>query len=180
MDADEEIFTPVPLTPAVQNFLDGVLRVRRDLYVDPLLGELWSCTPARCRPYLGENLCCKVEIRCPELDGERCAVHARKPLSCALFPLDLVRVGGVRVVTTVKNLDFFETGWCRYDRDMLRCFDGAVTGPSSMFTAQKPVLSRLFTRSEMILIERKLEAAECAESVGHATNPEIKRRVSSR
>ncbi len=180
MDADEEIFTPVPLTPAVQVFLDGMLRVRRDLYVDPLLGEPWSCTPARCRPYLGENLCCKVEVRCPELDAERCAIHAQKPLSCALFPLDLVRVGGVRVVTTVKNLDFFETGWSRYDRDMLRCFDGAVTGPSSMFTAQKDVLSRLLTRSEVILIERKIEAAESAELADRATNVAIRGHIPSR
>jgi Fe-S-cluster containining protein len=158
LDEDEEIFTEIPLNSAVQRFLDGVLRVRRDLYIDPRLCEPWSCNPDRCRPLLGKNLCCKVEVRCPYLDNERCAIQAEKPFSCALFPLDLVRVGGVRIVTTVANSDFFLTGWSRFDRDMLRCFDGEPTGRCSMFEAQQDVLQKVFTQSEMTLMQRRIEA----------------------
>ena len=159
MDENEEIFTPIPETFRVRLFLDDLHRVRRDLYLDPLLAEPWSCDPERCRPHLGKNLCCKVEVRCVHLHEDRCAIHPSKPLSCALFPLDLVRVGGVRVVTTVSNLDFFDTGWSRYDRDMLRCFDGmpAVHG-MTMFEAQKGFLLRVMTRSEVFLMEKAIQS----------------------
>lgn len=158
MDSNEEIFTDVPHSPSLQLFLDTLLRVRRDLYVDPTLTAPWSCDPKRCRPRLGENLCCKVETRCPNFENDRCSVHSTKPFSCALFPLDLVRVRGLRVVTTVKNLDFFHTGWSRYDRDMLSCFQGVEVGHRSMFETQSEVLQRVFTRSEMLLMEQRLRA----------------------
>ncbi len=154
----DEIFTDAPRTGDLARFLETLVRVRRDLYVDPMLADPWSCDPDRCRPLLGPNLCCKVQVRCVHLVGGRCAVHGDKPFDCALFPLDLVRIGGVRVVTTVKNMDFFSTPWCRYDRDMLRCFDSSEAGGQSMFAAQRPVLERVFTRSEMVLMARALEA----------------------
>jgi len=156
MDRPEEIFTDIPLTFAVRVFLDGLIEVRRDLLVDPLLARPWSCDPERCRPLLGPNLCCKVETRCSELEGERCGIQDRKPFSCALFPLDLVRAGGLRVVTTARNHDFFCTGWSRYDRDMLRCFEGAQRGAEPMLRVQKPLLLRVFTPSEVALMERRL------------------------
>jgi hypothetical protein len=160
MSHPEEIFTDIPLTFAVRVFLDGLIEVRRDLLIDPLLATLWSCDPDRCRPLLGPNLCCKVETRCPELRGERCGIQDRKPFSCALFPLDLVRAGGLRVVTTAKNRDFFSTGWSRYDRDMLRCFEGIQRGAEPMLRVQQPVLLRIFTASEVALMERTLLSVE--------------------
>ncbi|MHB8765261.1 MAG: hypothetical protein ACYDA8_13150 [Deferrisomatales bacterium] len=156
MADDEEYFCDIPVNFHVQVFLDGMVRVRRDLYVDPLLAEPWSCDPDRCRPVFGRHLCCKVELRCPHFEGGRCRVHEAKPFDCALFPLDLVRAGNLRVVTTVKNMDFFQTGWCRFDRDMLRCFEGTEKSPTSMFETQRPVLERLFTQAEMVLMTRKL------------------------
>ncbi len=155
-ELDDEIFTDIPWNFGVQVFLEGMLRARRDLLVDPLLAEPWSCDPDRCRPLLGENLCCKVEVRCPDLVGERCGVHRAKPFSCALFPIDLVRVNGARVVTTVLNPTFFDTGWSRYDADMLRCFEGAQRSARSMFEVQRPVLLRVFTRSEVLRMEETL------------------------
>ena len=166
MDPDEEIFTDLPLTLRVQNFLEDLLRVRRDLYVDPLLADAWSCDPERCRPLMGRNLCCKVERRCPHLVGERCGIQPRKPFSCALFPLDLVRVGGVRIVTTVKTLDFFDAGWSRFDRDMLRCFQGRERGHEPMFGVQREGLLGVFTHSEVTLMGRRLEAARPSSWVG--------------
>ncbi len=158
-------YTDVPLTFATQGLLDGLVEVRRDLFVDPLLAEPWSCDPARCRPLLGPNLCCKVERRCEHFKGGGCAIHSSKPFACALFPLDLVRIGEARVVTTVRNLDFFETGWSRFDRDMLRCFEGSEEATGSMFEAQRPLLAALFTSSELLKIENALAAAHVAESV---------------
>ncbi|GAB4271102.1 MAG: hypothetical protein Kow0092_25740 [Deferrisomatales bacterium] len=157
LEIEEEIFTEAPATEPLRRFLDGLIRVRRDLYADPLLRTVWSCDPKRCRPYLGRNLCCKVEVRCPELVGTRCRVHGDKPFSCALFPLDLIRIDGVRAVTTVKNAEFFATGWSRYDRDMLRCFDGVDAGSRSMLEVQRPVLLRVFTEAEVIVMERALQ-----------------------
>lgn len=152
----QTLFPDIPLTPTTQLVLDSALEIRRDLYLDPLVADLWSCDPERCRPRMGPNLCCKVQRRCRHLVGERCAVHDDKPFSCLLFPLDLVRIGGTRLVTTVKNLDFFHTGWCRYDRDMLRCFHGVERSDVSMFEVQRDVLRRVFTDSEMVLMERRL------------------------
>lgn len=163
---DDEVFTDVPWSLAVQVFLEGLLRARRDLLVDPLLAEPWSCDPDRCRPRLGENLCCKVQTRCPDLVGERCGVHRAKPFSCALFPLDLVRVNGARVVTTVRNQAFFDTGWSRYDADMLRCFEGAQRATRSMFDVQRAVLDRVFTRAEVLRMEETLARSTAAAGGG--------------
>ncbi len=155
--AADEIFTDAPATDEMVHFLETLVRVRRDLYVDPMLSDRWSCDPDRCRPLLGPNLCCKVQVRCPHLRAGRCGVHEDKPFDCALFPLDLVRIDGARVVTTVKNMAFFSTPWCRYDRDMLRCFENSEAGGQSMYEAQRPVLERVFTRAETILLTRALE-----------------------
>lgn len=164
----DDLFTDAPLDFRSQVLLDGLLEVRRDLLVDPLLASPWSCDPDRCRPRLGPHLCCKVQRRCPHLVEGRCGIHGEKPFACELFPLDLVRFGGVRVVTTVKNLDFFHTGWSRYDRDMLRCFDGAERSSATMFEAQRSLLERVFTRAEVAVMDRALTrlrrfAAEDAE-----------------
>jgi hypothetical protein len=153
---DDELFCDVPWSFALQVFLEGLRPARRDLLVDPLLAEPWSCDPDRCRPLLGANLCCKVETRCEHLEGEACAVHETKPFSCALFPLDLLRVNGVRVVTTPRNPLFFQTGWSRYDRDMLQCFEGLPRGTASLFAAQRDVLLRTFTRAEVRRMEQVL------------------------
>ncbi len=153
---DDELFTDVPWSFGLQVFLEGLRRARRDLLVDPLLAEPWSCDPDRCRPRLGENLCCKVETRCEHLAGEACAIHAAKPFSCALFPVDLIRVNGVRVVTTPRNPLFFDTGWSRYDRDMLRCFEGRERGGESMFSVQRHLLHHCFTQAEVLRMERSL------------------------
>jgi hypothetical protein len=150
-------FTDVPPTPNVLLLLDGMLEVRRDLLLDPLVATPWSCDPDRCRPRLGPNLCCKVQVRCRHMEGERCGIHDTKPLVCRLFPLDLIRVAGARVVTTVLNLDFFHTGWSRYDRDMLRCFEGLERARASMFQTQRDVVAGIFTRAEFALLERTMD-----------------------
>jgi hypothetical protein len=165
---DEEIFTEVPWTVPLQLFLDGLGTARRDLFVDPLLARPWSCNPERCRTRLGENLCCKVETRCPHLSEQRCAIHDDKPFSCALFPLDLIRVNGIRVVTTPKNSRFFDTGWSRYDRDMLQCFRGHERGTRSMFQVQREVLLRVFTRAEVTRMEQQLALSSATEGIGEA------------
>jgi hypothetical protein len=152
----EEPFVEVNFGFQAQALLDGMLQVRRGLYVDPALAEPWCCDPQRCRPRLGPNLCCKVERRCPHLSAGKCAVHAEKPLPCSLFPVDLVRVAGDRLVTTIRNLDFYATGWSRFDRDMLRCFAGAEHSPTTIFEAQRPVLGKYFTEAELRLMERTL------------------------
>lgn len=156
MKYSEDPYVEAPLNFVTQDVLDDMVEVRRDLYVDPLLAHPWSCDPARCRPLLGANLCCKVERRCSHFKADRCDIHALKPLGCALFPLDLLRVGSLRVVTTVKNATFFESGWSRYDRDMLRCFEGCENGTSSMFEVQRSVLECFFTRSELKRMEGAL------------------------
>jgi len=156
---DEDVFTEVPWSVPIQFFLDGLVSARRDLLVDPLLASPWSCDAERCRSRLGANLCCKVETRCAHLDGERCRIHESKPFSCALFPLDLIRVNGARIVTTPKNEAFFDTGWSRYDRDMLQCFAGRERGSRSMFHTQAGVLLRVFTQAELNRMEQRLGLA---------------------
>lgn len=151
-----DAFTEVPPRFEVQVFLESLLRVRRDLAVDPMAAEAWSCDPERCRPLLGRNLCCKVQRKCRHFQDDRCGVHTAKPFDCALFPLDLIRVAGVRVVTTVKNPQFYATGWCRFDRDMLRCFDGEEQGTTSMFEVQREILLGVFTVAETTLMARTL------------------------
>ena len=155
-------FPDLPLTPATQLVLDQALKIRRDLYLDPLVAAPWSCDPGRCRPRMGPNLCCKVQKRCRHLVDDRCAVHEDKPFSCRLFPLDLARIGSIRLVTTVKNLDFFDTGWCRYDRDMLHCFDGVEQATVSMFDTQLTLLQEVFTQAELVLMQQRLAALSSA------------------
>jgi hypothetical protein len=79
--------------------------------------------------------------------------------------LDLVRIGRARLVTTVKNLDFFASGWSRFDPDMLRCFEGRDLSSIPMFHAQREVLALFFTRSELRLMRKALFPRE-AESLG--------------
>ncbi len=156
MDLPHDVFTDIPWSFQLQVFLEELLRPRRDLFVDPLLAESWSCDPERCRPLLGPNLCCKVETRCRHLDEDRCTIHMVKPFSCALFPLDLLRVGGIRVVTTVGNPAFFDTGWSRFDRDMLQCFETEDPAAEPMFQVMRPTLRRVFTRAEVAVMARAL------------------------
>lgn len=158
MDQDEDILMEARMTPEIDALLGTLIPVRRDLYLDPMVADAWSCDPRRCRNFLGKNLCCKVEIRCRHMEGDRCGIHHMKPFSCALFPLDLIRVKGIRIVSTVKNMQFFNTGISRFDRDMIRCFEGDETGDKSMFEVQKSELLRAFTNSEVELMERKLAA----------------------
>jgi len=164
MDYEDKIFMEGHLTPQAEQFVGTLLKVRRDLFIDPTVAEPWSCDPGRCRAALGKNLCCKVEIRCRHLDGDRCGIHNLKPFSCAIFPLDLVRLDGIRIVSTVKNVRFFNMGWSRFDRDMLRCFEGRELSEESMFEVQKKELLQVFTISEVTLMERTL--AEAAVSDG--------------
>ncbi len=159
-------FTTVPWEGWFEGFIQGLIRVQRDLYVDPMLNDPWCCNPARCRPRLGRNLCCKVEVRCRHLRGTRCAIHHRKPFGCALFPLDLVRCGPIRVVTTVKNPEFFRSGWSRYHRDMLRCFDGIVDTAATMFETQRAVLARVLGPGELDAADRALRRSRAARSPG--------------
>ncbi len=176
-------FTTVPWDGWFDDFLQGLLRIRRDLYVDPMLNDPWCCNPARCRPMLGRNLCCKVEVRCRHLRGTRCAIHYRKPFGCALFPLDLVRSGPVRVITTVKNPEFFRSGWSRYHRDMLRCFDGVVDTAVTMFDAQRAVLARVLDPAELHAVDRALRRSHRARSrdlsggIVSAPSPQTHRRA---
>ncbi|WP_461393150.1 hypothetical protein [Deferrisoma sp.] len=155
----------------MQFFLDGLVRVRPDLYLDPMLADPWSCEPGRCRPRLGPNLCCKVERRCRHFDGRGCRIHETKPFACALFPLDLARVRGIRVVTTVKNIEFFRLGWCRFDRDMLQCFPGQDPEAPPMLLAQEAVLRRVFTEAEWALMVRALPADGEGESEPRREEP---------
>ena len=165
MDSPELVFTEAPMTPALQYLLDGMIQVRRDLHVDPMIQVPWCCDPKRCRPRLGPNLCCKVQQRCRHLASDhKCSIHDGKPFLCALFPLDLVRLGSARVITTPSNLDFFVTGWSRYDRDMLRCFEGQVDSPLSMYEQQATILRRVFSPSELRAVERALGAL-CGKGV---------------
>lgn len=142
------MYTDIPWNPQVEQFLEGLIAVRDDLLVDPLLADPWSCEPVRCRPRLGPYLCCKVERRCEHFDGRGCRIYDERPFACALFPLDLVRVRGVRVVTTVKNMHFFRLGHSRFDRDMLGCFAGQDPTARPMLLAQEPLLRKIFTDAE--------------------------------
>ena len=75
---------------------------------------------------------------------------------CALFPIELFRIGHARVVAAADDGDLYAREWTRYDRDMLRCFEGEITGGASMFETQRPVLERVFTQAEMALLEGAL------------------------
>lgn len=156
MTLPPDVFTDIPWSFQVQVFLEDLLRPRRDLFVDPFLAEPWSCDPERCRPLLGRNLCCKVETRCRHFREDRCSIHEEKPFSCALFPLDLLRVGGIRIVTTVANPAFFDTGWSRYDADMLRCFENQDPAAKPMFQVMRATLRQVFTRAEVAVMEKSL------------------------
>jgi hypothetical protein len=157
MIIDEEPFLELEESPALKQFIDHLIPLRGGLYLDVALAQDWSCDADRCRPLMGRNLCCKVETRCPELIDGICSIHETKPFSCALFPIELLRVGAKRVVVSAGNPTLHEHQWTRFDRDMLRCFEGEMTGGRSMFEAQLPVLEQVLTRSELAIIGRALE-----------------------
>lgn len=149
----------------VEEFLAPMVRLRGSIVLDPMLADPWTCDPARCRPVMGRNLCCKVDTRCRHFTGELCSIHETKPFSCLLFPIDLWRVGPLRAVISAKNPIPYERDWTRFDRDMLRCFEGVVAeGGPSMLEVQLPVLSRVFTQAELSMmhaaVERLRDAAE--------------------
>jgi hypothetical protein len=153
---EEELFTEIFENDEALVFLGTLKKLRAGIYVDPSLNDPWSCDGNRCRPFLGRNLCCKVETRCKHFTGDSCSIHETKPFSCALFPVDLLRIGRSRVVVSAKNPLLYEKNWSRYDRDMLRCFDGEIIGKDSEFIAQLPILKKVFTMAEIDLIERGL------------------------
>ena len=144
-----DYFISLPSDPDVLDFIAPMKKLRGGLILDPMLAEPWSCDTARCREFLGRNLCCKVDTRCRYFTGELCRVHDRKPFSCALFPLDLWRVGRARVLVSAKNPIPYARNWSRYDRDMLRCFLGTEKGAKSMLEVQEPVLRKVFGEAEM-------------------------------
>ena len=143
--------------PEIAAFVSPMVRLRAGIVLDPLVAEDWVCDPVRCRPAMGRNLCCKVDIRCVHLQDGICAIHASKPFSCALFPLDLWRVGGLRVVVSGKNPVPYARDWSRFDRDMLRCFSGEIPKGPSMLEVQLPVLERVFTRGELTMMMAAVE-----------------------
>jgi hypothetical protein len=149
-------FHEIPDCVEARDFLGGLRKLRGGLYFDLRLLAPWTCDPERCRPKLGPNLCCKVQIRCKELVDGLCAVHDRKPFGCALFPADLVRVAGARAVVSAANPDLYRRDWTRFDRDMLRCFEGADHGPP-LYESVRPLLRQVFTRAEYAVLEEAYE-----------------------
>jgi Fe-S-cluster containining protein len=107
---------------------------------------------------MGRNLCCKVQTRCPDLVNGVCSIHETKPFSCALFPIELIRVGNKRIVASAGNPILHKHNWTRFDRDMLRCFEGEIKSDCSMFEFQLPVLKEVLTPSELAVIGRALES----------------------
>ncbi len=158
----EEVFTDLPDSPAMEELVASLMKLRAGIYIDPLIAEPWRCDPERCRPLMGRYLCCKVQTRCSHFDGEKCSIHDTKPYSCALFPIDLVRVGGKRLVLSALNPILHGYNWSRYDRDMLRCFEGDMGEGPSMLEVQLPVLERAFTRAELQLILNSVEQLKAA------------------
>jgi hypothetical protein len=139
----EGAFIEVPASAELERALAEFVRVRADLWVDPLLTDSWSCDPPRCRPRLGPNVCCKIERRCAKFDGRKCQIYERRPFTCALFPIELLRVRDVRLVTTVKNVPIVNLGHGRFDRDMLNCFAEQDLAAPPMLLAQEDVLRRV-------------------------------------
>lgn len=152
-------FVVLPETPQTLEYLEGMVPLRGGLFLDPGVAEPWSCDPERCRPVLGKNLCCKVQLRCKHLGPEGlCEIHASKPFGCALFPLDLFRIGAARVVAGVQDPRLHDRAWTRFDRDMLGCFAGEMPPDAQpMLLAQLPELSRVFTRSELELMKNAVK-----------------------
>lgn len=141
----------------VEEFLAPMVRLRGLIILDPLLADPWSCDAARCRPVMGRNLCCKVDTRCRHFTGELCAIHDTKPFSCLLFPIDLWRVGPYRAIISAKNPIPYARDWSRFDRDMLRCFEGSIPDGPSMLEVQLPVLARIFTLAELNMMMAAVE-----------------------
>lgn len=148
----QEHFIIVPADEEILEFIAPMKKLRGGMILDQALAEPWTCDPARCRPLMGRNLCCKVDTRCVHLKNGLCAIHEKKPFSCALFPIDLWRVGRARVLLSAKNPLPYSMGWSRYDRDMLRCFEGEIPEGPSMVDMQLPVLEKVFTRAELAVI----------------------------
>ncbi|PLX41257.1 MAG: hypothetical protein C0608_06560 [Deltaproteobacteria bacterium] len=163
---EEEIFFEVPLSPQSEEYLDTLVPLKAGLYLDPGVVEEWSCDPKRCRPALGRNLCCKVELRCAHLDSEGlCKIHRDKPFCCDLFPLELLHIGNARCVVSAKDPFLYQMNWSRFDRDMLRCFDGEVREGRPIFEVALPLLEEVLTASEVAVLKRgyqKLLASESA------------------
>jgi hypothetical protein len=158
MIIDEEPFLEIPDSPALRQFVDHLLPLRGGLYLDVAVAEPWDCDAERCRPLLGKNLCCKVQTRCPDLVDGICSIHETKPFSCALFPIELIRVGQKRIITSAGNPTLHEHNWTRFDRDMLRCFEGEIKSDRSMFEFQLPVLEEVLTKSELAVIGQALDS----------------------
>ncbi len=154
---DDDFYTEIDLDEDARIFLETMIPLRAGIYLDPDLAEPWSCDPARCRPLLGRNLCCKVEERCDHFTDDVCEIHEGKPFSCALFPIDLMRIGNARVVFSARNPIAHLMSWSRYDRDMLRCFEGEMVDAEVMLMAQLPVLEKVFTQAEIALMVEAME-----------------------
>lgn len=147
-------------------FLEPFLRLRGGILLDPGVAAPWSCDATRCRERMGRNLCCKVDTRCRHLIRDKCSIHDEKPFSCALFPLDLWRVSGKRVLLSAANPLPYQNGWSRYDRDMLRCFEGIEGEGASMVEVQEEVLGRVFTVAELEMIRKAVEELRTQSAPG--------------
>lgn len=141
----------------VEEFLAPMVKLRGSIILDPLVADPWTCDQTRCRPRLGENLCCKVQTRCKHFTGELCAIHDTKPFSCSLFPIDLWRVGPYRAVISAKNPVPYNRDWSRFDADMLACFTDDIPAGPSMLEVQMPVLEKVFTQAELLMMLAAVE-----------------------
>jgi hypothetical protein len=145
-------------------FLSTLKKLRGGLYFDPDLLRPWSCDPDRCRPLLGRNLCCKVEMRCHAFNFGVCGIHENKPFSCALFPMEIIRVGSLRAVVSAENPLLYEKAWTRYDRDMLKCFVGDMKSRTTLFEVQDFIIEKVFTKAEAELLRAAHEALKNEKS----------------
>jgi hypothetical protein len=149
-------FIILPENEDTANYLATLIPLRAGIYLDPAVAEAWTCDAERCRPVMGQYLCCKVQTRCLQLIDGLCAVHDKKPFGCALFPLDIFRIGPARVVAATKNPMLYARNWTRFDRDMLRCFEGKMNPERIMLEEQIEVLAKVFTQAEIELMLRKV------------------------
>lgn len=154
---ENERYLEFPEDPELLEFIAPFKKLRAGILLDPDVAEAWSCDPERCRPVMGRNLCCKVDTRCRHLKNGLCSIHEMKPYSCALFPLELWRVGNRRVLLSAKNPIPYIKGWSRYDRDMLRCFGNEPVEGPSMVEVQLTVLGKVFTKAELNLLMEAVE-----------------------
>ncbi|TLN05296.1 hypothetical protein FDZ71_11635, partial [bacterium] len=149
----EDYYYDIEESEETELFLSTLVKLRANLYLDPDLVRLWSCDPQRCRPFMGRNLCCKVEMRCASFVEGICLVHDDKPFSCALFPLDILRFGQKRALVSAGNPLLYKNEWTRFDRDMLDCFSGEIKSEKTMFETQEFLLEKVFTRAEFHLLK---------------------------